>query len=53
VNVHAGTAIDGRDRERLERLCRCIARPAISQERLTSLPDSRLHYAMKKTFRDW
>ena len=22
VNVHAGTAIDGRDRKRLERLCR-------------------------------
>jgi hypothetical protein len=52
VNVHAGTAIDGRDRKRLERLCRYIARPAISQERLTLLPDGRLHYAMKKTFRD-
>jgi hypothetical protein len=24
----------------------------ISQERLTLLPDGRLHYAMKKTFRD-
>jgi hypothetical protein len=52
VNVHAGTAIDGRDRKRLQRLCRYIARPAISQERLTLLPDGRLHYAMKKTFRD-
>jgi hypothetical protein len=26
---HAGTAIDGRDRKRLERLCRYIARPAL------------------------
>ncbi len=27
VNVHAGPAIDGRDRRRLERLCRYVARP--------------------------
>jgi hypothetical protein len=40
VNVHAGTAIDGRERKRLQRLCRYIARPAISQERLTLLPDA-------------
>jgi hypothetical protein len=40
VNVHAGTSIDGRDRKRLQRLCRYIARPAISQERLTLLPDA-------------
>jgi hypothetical protein len=32
VNVHAGSAIDSRDRKRLQRLCRYIARPAISQE---------------------
>jgi hypothetical protein len=43
VNVRAGTAIDGRDRKRLERLCCYFARPAISQERLTWLPDGRLH----------
>ncbi|NVB43699.1 transposase, partial [Pseudenhygromyxa sp. WMMC2535] len=34
VNVHAGPAIDGRDRRRLERLCRYVARPPVAQERL-------------------
>jgi hypothetical protein len=34
VNVHVGPAIDGRDRKRLERLCRYMARPPVCQERL-------------------
>jgi len=34
VNIHAGTAVDGRDRRRLERLCRYMARPPLSAERL-------------------
>jgi hypothetical protein len=34
VNVHVGSAIDGRDRKRLERLCRYMARPPVCQERL-------------------
>lgn len=34
VNVHVGPAIDGRDRERRERLCRYLARPPVCQERL-------------------
>ena len=42
VNVHAMLAIDGRDRPRLLRLCRFIARPPLAQERLTELPHGRL-----------
>jgi hypothetical protein len=42
VNVHATAAIDGRDRPRLLRLCRYIARPALAQERFEQLPESRL-----------
>jgi Putative transposase len=52
VNVHAMVAFDGRDRPRLLRLCRYIARPPLAQERLTQLPDGRLQYVMKKRWRD-
>jgi hypothetical protein len=52
VNVHADVAIDGRDRPRLLRLCRYIARPPLAQERLEQLPDGRLRYHMKKRWRD-
>jgi hypothetical protein len=52
VNIHAQTAIDGRDRKRLERLCRYIARPPIAQDRLEQMPDGRLRYTMKKTWSD-
>jgi len=48
VNVHAQVAVDGRDRPRLERLCRYMARPAVCQERLTERPDGRLSYELKK-----
>jgi len=36
-NVYAGDAIDGRDRRRLERMCRYLARPPIATERLTEV----------------
>jgi hypothetical protein len=45
-------AIDGQDRPRLLRLCRYIARPPLAHERLSLLPDGRLHYEMKKKWRD-
>src|SRR5690606_16394286 len=32
VNVHAGVAFDGKDKPRLERLCRYLARPPIAQD---------------------
>ncbi|MCC6214734.1 MAG: transposase [Polyangiaceae bacterium] len=52
VNVHAKVAVDGRDRPRLERLCRYLGRPPIAQERLSRLPDGRVRYDMKKAWRD-
>lgn len=51
-NVHAKVAIDGRDKKRVERLCRYLARPPIAQDRLTELTDGRLQYVMKKAWRD-
>jgi hypothetical protein len=52
VNVHAERVVDGRDRAQLERLCRYLARPPLSHERLTELPDGRLRVAFKKPWRD-
>jgi len=52
VNVHAKVAVDGRDRKRLERLCRYVARPPLSQERLQMHPDGRVRYRFKSAFRD-
>ena len=50
-NVHAGAAIDGRDRKRVERVCRYLARPPIATERLTEVGDE-LRYELKKVWRD-
>ena len=52
VNIHATAAIDGRDRKRLQRLCRYVARPPIAQERLEQMPDGRLRFTMKKPWAD-
>jgi hypothetical protein len=52
LNVHAETWVDGRDRLRLERLCRYVARPPLASERLSLLPDGRVRYAFKAPWRD-
>jgi hypothetical protein len=51
-NVHAKVVVDGRDRARLERVCRYLGRPPIAKERLDLLPDGRIRYTMKKPWRD-
>jgi putative transposase len=50
-NVHAGAAIDGRDRKRVERICRYLVRPPIATERLTLAGDM-LRYELKTVWRD-
>ena len=52
VSLHAAVTVPARDRRRLERLCRYVARPAISSERLTRLDDGRLVYRLKHRWRD-
>jgi len=42
--LHANVRIHGRDRKRLERLCRYMARPALASKRLELLSDGRLPY---------
>ena len=52
-NVYAGDAIDGRDRKRMERMCRYLARPPIATARLTETGDGdELRYELKKAWRD-
>jgi hypothetical protein len=51
-DTHAGAVIDGRDRPRVERPCRYLARPPITQERLVEIANGKLRYALKKAWRD-
>jgi len=51
-DIHAGAVIDGRDRPRVERLCRYLARPPIAQERLVEIASGKLRYELKKAWRD-
>jgi Putative transposase/Transposase zinc-binding domain len=50
--LHAGVAVPPSGRRRLERLCRYVARPPLSTERLERLPDGRLLYRLRHRWRD-
>jgi hypothetical protein len=52
VSLHANAAVPARDRRRLERLCRYVARPPVATERLSRLADGRLLYRLKHRWRD-
>jgi hypothetical protein len=52
VSLHANVAVPARDRQRLERLCRYVARPPVATERLSRLEDGRLLYRLKHRWRD-
>jgi hypothetical protein len=51
-NLHAATAVDGCDRDRLERLCQYIGRPPIAEGRLHVLGDGQVRYDMKRVWAD-
>lgn len=51
-SLHAGVATRGHDRRKLERLCRYIARPAVSERRLSLTPSGRVRYQLKTPYRD-
>ena len=46
-SLHAAVRVEGRDRDRLEHLCRYAGRPAIAAERLVELADGRVGYVLK------
>jgi hypothetical protein len=51
-SVHAGVAAEESERDKLERLCRYISRPAVAQERLSRTADGRIRYSLKTPYRD-
>jgi len=52
VSLHANIAVPARDRKRLERLCRYVARPPVATERLSRMADGRFLYRLKHRWRD-
>ncbi len=49
---YAAVAVPARDRRRLERLCRYVARPPLANDRLEERPDGRLTLRLKTRWRD-
>ena len=50
--VHAGVAAKAQERRKLERLCRYISRPAVSEKRLSLTPNGNVRYQLKTPYRD-
>lgn len=51
-SLHANVKIEGRDRDKLEKLCRYTGRPPIALERLSETPDGKLLYRLKQEYSD-
>lgn len=51
-SLHAGVAAEAHESVKLERLCRYIARPAISEQRLSISPQGRVRYALKTPWKN-
>jgi hypothetical protein len=51
-NLHAGVNARANQRRKLERLCRYIARPAVSEQRLTLTAQGKVRYQLKTPYRD-
>ncbi len=52
MSLHADVAVPAHDRKRLERPCRCVARPPLAIDRLEAMADGRLAYRLKNRWRD-
>jgi len=52
MSLHADVAVPARDRQRLARLCRYVARPPLALGRLEAMADGRLAYRLKTPWRD-
>jgi hypothetical protein len=51
-SLHAGVATKASQREKLERLCRYITRPAVSEKRLSLTNQGKVRYELKTPYRD-
>jgi ribosomal protein S27E len=51
-SLHAGVAAQAWERQKLERLCRYISRPAVSEKRLSLTPSGNVRYQLKTPYSD-
>ncbi len=51
-SLHVAVQVEGHDTERLEHLCRYIARPPLAAERLTLTRRGRVRYEFRRPWRD-
>lgn len=51
-SLHAGVAVKANEREKLEKICRYIARPAISEKRLSVTSRGQIKYQLKTPYKD-
>ncbi len=51
-SLHAGVSAKSHQRDKVERLCRYIARPAVSTHRLERLPDGTISYELKTPYKN-
>jgi len=51
-SLHAGIAAQARERDKLERLCRYISRPAVSEKRLSLTSAGNIRYQLKTPYSD-
>ena len=51
-SLHAGVAARADERKKLERLCRYISRPAVSEKRLSLTKNGNVRYQLKTPYRD-
>jgi hypothetical protein len=52
VSLHTGVAARADQRQKLERLCWYISRPAIAERRLSLTPNGNVRYQLKTPYRD-
>jgi hypothetical protein len=52
VSLHAGVAARAHERDKLERLCRYIARPAVFTKRLSLTRNGQVRYELKTPWRN-
>ena len=51
-SLHAGVSTKANERSKLERLCRYIARPGVSEKRLAVTSHGKVRYELKTPYRD-
>ena len=51
-SLHAGVCAEAHQRNKLERLCRYITRPAVSEQRISFTPSGNIRYELKTPYRD-